>query len=78
MKKYRESLPKDSLSKATTPKIVSRNSQISSTVGPDYGCQNGGCQCSFHNSGCGTTKKGNKCAACASNGDNKDICWTKC
>ena len=79
MKEYRESLPKDSLSKATSPKIVNRSTQILSTVGQDDGCKDGGCQCSFSVDGCGTTKPGDKCRACAiTQPSGRAKCWTKC
>ena len=55
MKKYRESLPKDSLSKSTSSQVVSRNSHIYSTVGQDNGCSSGSCQCQRGSYACGVT-----------------------
>jgi hypothetical protein len=78
MKKYSESLPKDSLSKATSPTIVSRNTQIYSTVGQDAGCAIGGCACkNLPSFPCGTTKPGDKCLSCNNKG-GKATCFTKC
>ena len=73
MNEYRESLPKDSLSKSTLPKLVNRSTQIYSTVGDDK-CSV--CQCQTLDI-CGTTKNIKGCYYCAgSQGKNK--CWTKC
>ena len=80
MKDYIKSLPKDTLSKATSPTVVSRNTQIYSTVGED-GCANGGCTCVnalVVGAPCGTKNKGNKCSACAFNSSGRATCWTKC
>ena len=63
MKKYRESLPKDSLSKSTSPQVVSKNSQIYSTVGQDNGCSSGSCQCPGGD--CGVTCKELAAGTCA-------------
>ena len=80
MKKYRESLPKDSLSKSTSSQVVSRNSQIYSTVGQDNGCSNGGCQCTefILRLDCGTKNPGDKCGACAYDKNGNATCFTKC
>ena len=82
MKKYRESLPKDSLSKAISPKIVSRNTKIYSTVGQDNGCSSGGCECKEGNAyNCGVTCSNKSCrSSCAYKGtlfDKKCICCFK-
>ena len=55
IKKYRESLPKDTLSKSTSPQVVSTNSQISSTFVPEDGCGDGQCKCKGGEYACGVT-----------------------
>ena len=79
MKKYSESLPKDSLSKSTSPQVVSRNSQIYSTVGQDNGCSSGSCECKTH-TGCGVTCNAKtRASECAykETSDKKCICCNK-
>jgi hypothetical protein len=80
MKGYNESLPKDSLSKSTSPKIVNRRTQISSTVGKDDGCSNGGCKC--FGGACGTLKENKGCTCATSVPPGKtftpvNVCWFK-
>jgi hypothetical protein len=80
MKEYRESLPKDSKTKSTSPKIVNRLTQILSTVGPDDGCSNGGCKC--FGGACGTLKENKGCTCATSVPPGKtftpvNICWLK-
>jgi hypothetical protein len=83
MKKYSDSLPKDSLSKATSPQVVNKNTQVSSTVGEVNVCTNGQCECTYNlfSKDCGTGNPGNKCKPCAKVVEDDKIvaiCWTKC
>ncbi len=74
MKKYSESLPKDS-----KPKIQSRSTQIWSTVGQNT-CSNGGCSCQKGDSfSCGTKKKGPSCCKYSKGTQDGDkcTCWFK-
>jgi hypothetical protein len=75
MKKYSESLPKDSKTK-----IQSRRTQIWSTVGKDDGCSNGGCKC--FDGACGTLKENKGCTCATSVPPGKtftpvNVCWLK-
>jgi hypothetical protein len=73
MKKYSESLPKDSLSKSTSPQIVNRSTQILSTVGgpPSYQCG-----CAFDQYG-GVTGNRPSAGICCNSGEDGCLCYYK-
>jgi hypothetical protein len=71
MKEYKDSLPKNSKSKSTTPKIVNRITQIYSTVGED-GCEY--CPCTEDNFDCGVKPDAKSANGCCTDGGADGDC----